>query len=44
MKEVIVSPTKPAVSAEVRDAEIPTPQDDQLLIRVVVTSSNPKGK
>ncbi|KAH8690717.1 putative quinone oxidoreductase [Talaromyces proteolyticus] len=42
MKQVVVSPTKPLVSTEIVDVEIPSPGDDQILIQVIIASSNPK--
>jgi NADPH:quinone reductase-like Zn-dependent oxidoreductase len=43
MKETIVSPTKPLISAHIREVDIPVPKDNEILIRVVVAASNPKG-
>jgi NADPH:quinone reductase-like Zn-dependent oxidoreductase len=43
MKEVVISPTKPLITANIRDVAIPVPKDDELLIRVAVAASNPKG-
>ncbi|KAJ5621164.1 quinone oxidoreductase [Penicillium lagena] len=42
MKEVVVSPTRPLITAHVHEVPVPKPTDDQILIRVVVAASNPK--
>lgn len=39
MKEAIVHP---GVQVEIVDSTIPEPNDDQVLIKVVVSGSNPK--
>jgi NADPH:quinone reductase-like Zn-dependent oxidoreductase len=44
MKEVVVIPTEPLITTSIREVALPQPADDQILIRVVVTASNPKGK
>lgn len=43
MKEVIVSPTLPEVSARVQDGPVPSFGADEILVKVVVAASNPKG-
>lgn len=43
MKEVIVQPTLPEVSAYVRDSPIPKIAPDEILVKVEVAASNPKG-
>lgn len=43
MKEVIVSPTRPLITTHIHEVDIPVPHDDEILIRVVVAASNPKG-
>jgi hypothetical protein len=43
MKEVIVSPTLPEVSAAIHDVPIPAPKENELLVKVVVACSNAKG-
>jgi NADPH:quinone reductase len=42
MKEIIVHPL-PSLTTQVHDIPIPTPADDELLIKVVVAGSNVKG-
>lgn len=44
MKEVVVLPTRPLVTTETHDVPVPRPAKDQVLIRVVVAASNPKGE
>lgn len=43
MKEAIVHPT-PDLWTEIHDVQIPLPEPDEIVIRVVVAGSNPKGK
>jgi NADPH:quinone reductase-like Zn-dependent oxidoreductase len=44
MKEVIIAATAAAnVTALVHDAPIPVPNEDEILIKVVVAASNVKG-
>ncbi|EED12253.1 quinone oxidoreductase, putative [Talaromyces stipitatus ATCC 10500] len=42
MKEVIVSPTLPEVTARVQDGPIPSIGPDEILVKVVIAASNPK--
>ena len=42
MKEVIVYST-PELRTEIHDIPIPTPGPDEVVIKVVVAGSNPKG-
>jgi len=42
MKEIIVHPL-PSLTTELHDIPIPTPADDELIIKVVVAGSNVKG-
>jgi hypothetical protein len=42
MKEIIVHPL-PFLTTELHDISIPTPADDELIIKVVVAGSNVKG-
>ncbi|KAJ5698279.1 quinone oxidoreductase [Penicillium macrosclerotiorum] len=43
MKEVIVQPTLPQVTAYVRDTTIPNIAPDEMLVKVEVAASNPKS-
>jgi NADPH:quinone reductase len=43
MKEVIVHPL-PTITTEIRDVPIPTPESDQVIIKVAAAGSNVKGK
>lgn len=43
MKEVIVSPTFPEVTARIQDGPMPGIGPDEILVKVVVAASNPKG-
>jgi NADPH:quinone reductase len=43
MKEIIVHPL-PTITAEIHDVAIPTPGPHEVVIKVVVASSNVKGK
>ena len=43
MKEVIVHPL-PSLTTELHDIPIPTPADNELIVKVVVAGSNVKGK
>lgn len=42
MKEAIVSPNDGTVSAEIKDSPIPEPGPNEVLIKVVISGSNPK--
>lgn len=42
MKEAIVSPKDGTVSVEIKDSPIPEPGPNEILIKVVVSGSNPK--
>lgn len=42
MKEAIVHPL-PSITTEIRDAPIPTPGPDEVIIKVEVAGSNVKG-
>ena len=42
MKEVIVHPV-PTLTAEIHDIDIPTPGEDEVVIKVIVAGSNVKG-
>ncbi len=43
MKEVIVHPL-PSLTTEIHEVDIPVPESDQVVIKVVVAGSNVKGK
>jgi len=43
MKEAIVHPT-PALHTTIHEVPIPSPGPDDVLVKVVVAGSNPKGK